>query len=169
MPATLAFVSAFSLLSSIISSRTPQFNWYPIRNAWTASACADQRVSDSLLITARFCWSETYVSFAQILGEAERNRYTCCTNSKNAACPTKISECALQVIYFSRDGFRGAIEVIVALKTYESNFIHHYFVRFGKQHSWYKIIRSFCCTLFCHSQGRMQGGVLGLKHPPWAW
>jgi len=30
-------------------------------------------------------------------------------------------------------------------KTYESTFIHQYFLQFGKKHS-----RSFCCQLFCH-------------------
>ena len=37
---------------------------------------------------------------------------------------------------------RGAIEAIVPPKTWESNFIHHYFVQLKKQHSRYKAILS---------------------------
>jgi len=35
-----------------------------------------------------------------------------------------------------------AIGAIAPLKTYESNFVHHYFVQFGKQHLQYKAIFS---------------------------
>jgi len=39
---------------------------------------------------------------------------------------------------------RGAIAAIIPPKRYESNFIHHDFVQFGKQHSRYKAI----CDVF---------------------
>jgi len=37
---------------------------------------------------------------------------------------------------------------IASPKTYESNFIYHYFLQFGKEHSRYKAILS---AIFCHS------------------
>jgi len=51
---------------------------------------------------------------------------------------------------------QGAIGTIVppSLETYERNFIHHDFVQFGKQHSWYKAILSStalpqqCCDVY---------------------
>jgi len=39
-----------------------------------------------------------------------------------------------------RDGFRGGDWGNCPPKTYESNFFHHDFVQFGKQHSQYKTI-----------------------------
>ena len=43
----------------------------------------------------------------------------------------------------SRGGSRGAIGAIAPPKTYESNFIHHDFVQFEKQHSrWHAILPS---------------------------
>jgi len=49
---------------------------------------------------------------------------------------------------------RGEIGAIAPPKTYESNFIHHDFVQFGKQHSRYKVILSSiilsqqCCEVY---------------------
>jgi len=50
---------------------------------------------------------------------------------------------------------QGRIEGVgLPLKTYESNFIHHNFVQFGKQHSWYVAILSSivllqqCCEVY---------------------
>jgi len=49
---------------------------------------------------------------------------------------------------------RGAIGIIAPPKTYESIFIHHNFVKFGKQHSRYKAILSStvlsqrCCEVY---------------------
>jgi len=56
---------------------------------------------------------------------------------------------ALVILYLhasDRVGSRGG--TIAPPKTYESNFIHHNFVRFGKQHSRYKAIFH---PLFCHN------------------
>jgi len=39
-----------------------------------------------------------------------------------------------------RGGSSGAIGAIAPLKTYESNFIHHDFAQFRKEHSRYKAI-----------------------------
>jgi len=44
---------------------------------------------------------------------------------------------------------KKAIGAIVPPKTYESNFIHHGFVQFGKRSIHY--LRPFCRPLFCHS------------------
>jgi len=56
----------------------------------------------------------------------------------------------------------GAIGAIASPKTYESNFIHHDFVQFGKQHSRYKailpsivdtlVLLRFCALLRRNSQ-----------------
>jgi len=49
---------------------------------------------------------------------------------------------------------RGEIGAIAPPKTYESIFIHHNFIRFGKQHSRYKAILSVivllqqCCEVY---------------------
>jgi len=42
---------------------------------------------------------------------------------------------------------KKAIGAIALFKTYESNFVHHDFVQFVKQHSQWP----FCRPLFCHS------------------
>ena len=42
----------------------------------------------------------------------------------------------------AKGGFRGSIGAIASPKTHESNFIHHDFLQFGKQHSQYKAILS---------------------------
>ena len=49
---------------------------------------------------------------------------------------------------------QGEIEAIAPSDTYESNFIHHSFVQFGKEHSRYKAISSsivlsqLCCEAY---------------------
>jgi len=54
---------------------------------------------------------------------------------------------------FSLFQSRGAIGTIAPPKTYESNFIHHRFPQFGKEHSRYKAILPFtvaspqCCEV----------------------
>jgi len=54
----------------------------------------------------------------------------------------------------SRGGYRGAIGAIAPQKSYANNFIHHYFVQFGKQYSRYKAISSSfvlsqqCCEAY---------------------
>jgi len=72
--------------------------------------------------------------------------------------PSKICSCrqaeapwkpqGLQYLHL-RGVSRGLIGAIAHPKTYESNFIHHNFVQFGKQHSRYKAI--LCSLLFCHN------------------
>jgi len=47
-----------------------------------------------------------------------------------------------------RGGSSGAIGAIAPLKTYESNFIHHDFAQFRKEHSRYKAILP---SIVCHS------------------
>jgi len=57
----------------------------------------------------------------------------------------------------SGSGSDPGVGAIGATKTYESNFIHHDFLQFGKQHSRYKAILS---SIFCHSS--VVGSIL---HP----
>ena len=53
-----------------------------------------------------------------------------------------------------RGGSRGWLERSHPLKTYESNFVHHAFVQFGKQHSHFKailpstVLSQQCCEAY---------------------
>ena len=55
--------------------------------------------------------------------------------------------------------FQGSVCGDLPPKTYESNFIHHNFLQFGEEHSWYKaILSSIILSQQCCEQGCGVGG-----------